>query len=112
VTLALLHGAAPAALVLCHEHGREQVRDRELEIPPLAELVRAYESAAAWVNPARVAGISLNTRSTPEPEARQAVAAASRATGLPATDPVRFGIDPLAEAVVRLANGRRRATHA
>ncbi|HYM80667.1 MAG TPA: DUF1611 domain-containing protein [Candidatus Limnocylindria bacterium] len=113
VTLALLHGAAPAALVLCHEHGRETVRDRDLEIPPLPELVRAYETAAAWVSPAKVVGVALNTRSAPEAEARQAVAVAARATGLPATDPVRFGVEPLAEALVRLLElRRRRATHA
>jgi len=113
VTLSLLHGAAPAALVLCHEHGRETVRDRDLEIPPLPELVVAYEMAAAWVSPARVAGIALNTWRVTEPEARRALDVAARSTGLPATDPVRFGVPELAEELLDLAAARRaRATHA
>lgn len=113
VTLSLLHGASPAALVLCHEHGRETVRDRDLEIPPLAELVRAYETAAAWVSPTRVVGVALNTWSVGEPEARRAIEAAARATRLPAVDPVRFGVASLADAVLAAAQARRaRATHA
>jgi uncharacterized NAD-dependent epimerase/dehydratase family protein len=34
VTLALLHGALPHAMILVHHAGRRQVRNQELEIPP------------------------------------------------------------------------------
>src|SRR5262245_11839599 len=113
VTLSLLHGAAPSALVLCHEHGRERVRDRDLDIPSLAELVISYELAASWVSPARVIGIALNTWSVNEEDGRTALDAAARTTGLPATDPVRFGVSELADALVAAASARRaRATHA
>ena len=44
-------------------------------------------------------GHALNTLGLPEPEARAACHAATRETGLPATDPVRFGADPLAGAL-------------
>jgi uncharacterized NAD-dependent epimerase/dehydratase family protein len=116
VTLALLHGAAPSALVLCHHAGREAIRPPlgarraggEPVIPPLAELVHAYESAAAWVTPARVVALALNTLGLGEAEARAAIAAATRETGLPACDPVRFGAEPIADALLRHAGERRR----
>jgi uncharacterized NAD-dependent epimerase/dehydratase family protein len=115
VTLALLHGAAPSALVLCHQAGRDRLRtadDRSgAAIPPLAELVREYESAAAWVRPAAVLGIALHTATLDETAARAAVAAAALQTGLPASDPVRFGVEPLVAAVLaRRARGRNHAT--
>ncbi|HKQ57551.1 MAG TPA: NAD-dependent epimerase/dehydratase family protein, partial [Candidatus Eisenbacteria bacterium] len=116
VTLALLHGAAPAGLILCHQSGRESLRPPKLragsvgpiEIPPLPELVREYQQVAAWVRPAVVLGVALNTRDLDERDAREAVAAAARATGLPATDPVRFGAAPLADAVAAAITSRRR----
>jgi uncharacterized NAD-dependent epimerase/dehydratase family protein len=61
------------------------------------------------VHPSRVIGIALNTFDLAEPEARAAVARASLDTGLPATDPVRFGLAPLLEAVTQAAAARRAA---
>jgi len=110
VTLALIAGACPRALVLCHHAGREAIRSAEgaphaIPIPPLAELKRAYEAAAAWVHPARVAGVALNTFELEERAARAACDAAARELSLPATDPVRFGAGPLADAVLALKGG-------
>lgn len=115
VTLSLLHGAAPDALVLCHATARTELRCGGDDDPPrpiasLPALVAAYETAAAWVRPARVTGVALNTLGGSESEARAAVRAASVETGLPATDPVRFGAGPLADAV--LEHRRSHATHA
>lgn len=115
VTLALLHGAAPAALVLCHATHRTELRcgrddDPPRPIPHLAALIAAYETAAGWVRPAAVAGIALNTHGLDEPAARAAVAAAARLTGRPATDPVRFGAGALAEALIA-HRGRTHAPH-
>ena len=109
VTLALLHGALPRAMILCHQAGREHVRRPGLAgeparsepvIPPLPDLVEAYERAASWVHPSRVVGIALNTWGMDEAEARGATLRAATETGLPATDPVRFGAEPLAEALL------------
>jgi uncharacterized NAD-dependent epimerase/dehydratase family protein len=113
VTLALIAGSCPRALVLCHHAGRGAIRTaegalREIPIPSLSELLRAYEIAAAWVQPARVVGVALNTLDLDERAARAACESAGRELALPATDPVRFGAGPLADAIFRLKEG----THA
>jgi uncharacterized NAD-dependent epimerase/dehydratase family protein len=101
VTLGLLHGCRPDALVLCHRAGATFIDDYpETPIPPLPELIRLYEGAVGWVRPARVVAIALNTRGLSDAEARAACDAVAAETGLPATDPVRFGAEPLLEAVV------------
>ncbi|HYL54439.1 MAG TPA: DUF1611 domain-containing protein [Gemmatimonadales bacterium] len=106
VTLGLLHGCCPDALILCHQASREYIGDyhgREpwVKIPPLAELVEIYERAAAPVRPTKVIGICLNTYDLSDVEAKAAVMRAARETGLPATDPVRFDSAPLVDAIVR-----------
>ena len=112
VTLGLLHGSCPDALILCHQSSRVYIGDyREeswLRIPPLADYVRWYEEIAAAVHPTKVIGISLNTYDTSEADARRACERAQQETGLPATDPVRFGGAPLVEAI-ETARARYRA---
>jgi uncharacterized NAD-dependent epimerase/dehydratase family protein len=104
VTCGLLHGSCPDALILCHQATREYIGDYRqaawLKIPSLADYVRLYESVAGFVHPTRTIAISLNTYDLDEASAREACADATRDTGLPCTDPVRFDPSPLVEAVV------------
>lgn len=101
VTLGLLHGAAPDAMILCHLAGRTQVRHYEhRKIPPLSQVRAMYEQAASWLKPASVVAVALNTQYLDEAEARVAIAAAAAETGLPTGDPVRFGADTLLDAVI------------
>jgi uncharacterized NAD-dependent epimerase/dehydratase family protein len=103
VTMGLLHGSAPHALVLCHKAGAEVVEGYpDHPLPSLAELVELHERASLPLRPARVAGIALNTHGLSEEEARAAAAASRAETGLPADDPVRFGGDVLLDAVLRV----------
>jgi uncharacterized NAD-dependent epimerase/dehydratase family protein len=109
VTLSLIHGACPRALVLCHAATRDRIRitgegvEGEFPIPRLAELRRAYEQAAGWIHPAQVVGVALNTLGLDAAAARVACEAAEEELAVPATDPVRFGAAPLADAVLEHA---------
>lgn len=104
VTCGLIHGACPDALILCHQATREFIGDYRqaawLRIPPLADYVRLYETVARAVRPTRTIAISLNTYDMTEEAARRACEAATRETGLPCTDPIRFGAAPLVDAVL------------
>jgi uncharacterized NAD-dependent epimerase/dehydratase family protein len=104
VTLALLHGSCPDQLILVHRAGQATIRNFTVPIPPLPDLVALYETAANWVRrpaqpPARVVGIALNTAHLSEEDAQHAVEDARQQTGLPVTDPVRFGIACLVQAL-------------
>jgi len=103
VTLGLLHGSCPSAMILCHQATRTHIGDYRdnagLKIPPLGDYVRLYELLGNAVHPTRVIAISLNTYDLNEVEAHEACAAATAATGLPCTDPVRFGPAVLTRAV-------------
>lgn len=108
VTLALLHGSQPDAMILVTQPSRTHISGYPVPIPPLPELIRVYEQAAGWVKPARVVGIALNTRDLTEQETRQAIARAEAETGLPATDPVKFGGEILVRAVTDVSTAGRR----
>ncbi len=108
VTLALLHGSCPDALILCHQATRDYIGDyhgREpwVKIPSYTEMIDIYERAAHPVHPTKVIGICLNTYDMDEKAARAAIDAAAKETGLPATDPVRFDSGPLVDAIVTQA---------
>jgi uncharacterized NAD-dependent epimerase/dehydratase family protein len=102
VTCGILHGAMPDALVLTHVHGRDAIHDYEdTAVPPLDRLRDLYEDLAAPVAPTRVAAGALNTSSIDdEAAARAAVADYAEAIDAPASDPLRFGVDDLLEAVL------------
>lgn len=109
VTLGLLHGSVPDALVLCHDASRTEVKGFPgLPLRPLRELVALYEGAATWSRAAGarvpVVGVALNTSALGDLDAARAIADVARETGLPAADPVRegpAGADRLAAAILR-----------
>ena len=74
VTLGLLHGSCPDAMILCHQASREYIGDYRkaswLKIPPLAEYVEVYERIAGMVHPSKVIGIAMNTYDLDEDAAR------------------------------------------
>ena len=91
VTLSLMFGAAPDALVLVVDPKRTRIEVFETPTLSYRALIRTYESLCATVKPARVAGIALNTHGLSEERAREEIARAAAQTQLPADDVVRFG---------------------
>ncbi|HVS16848.1 MAG TPA: N-acetyltransferase DgcN [Thermoanaerobaculia bacterium] len=99
VTLGLIHGAQPDWLVVCHDPSRPHMRHvPHLELPSLARTMAACLEAATLTNPAvRCLGFALNTSRMAETAARDLLASIEREHGLPATDPVRFGVATLGQ---------------
>jgi uncharacterized NAD-dependent epimerase/dehydratase family protein len=101
VTLGLLHGSQPDAMVLCHGSGRTVIDEYEdYPVPDLRECVTQYEQAARVTNrQSSVVGISLNTQGLSDDEALSACRDASALTGLPCVDPMRHALDPIIDAL-------------
>ena len=101
VTMALVHGGQPDALILCHEPTRAHMRGLPGYKLPSLEAVRDMALALAKVaNPAcQVVGVSVNTQHMPEAEALAYLAQVEADMGLPATDPFRFGAAKLVDAL-------------
>ncbi|MBR9893729.1 DUF1611 domain-containing protein [bacterium] len=101
VTMALVHGGQPDALVLCHEPTRSHMRGLPGYQLPSLEAVRDVALQLAQVaNPAcKVIGISINTQHMGEDEAKAYCKEIEEKFGLPTVDPYRHGADRLADAV-------------
>jgi uncharacterized NAD-dependent epimerase/dehydratase family protein len=105
VTLSLLHGCAPQALLLCYEIGRETVTGVEsVKIPPLAEIKRVFEVMSNIHQPCKIIGIGINSRRVSAAEAAKERERVKAEFGLPACDVIRDGPDELVDAVIRFKN--------
>ncbi len=97
VTMGLVHGTTPQAMVLVHQPGRsghfgwEQATGADAPTLSLADNIRLYELVANAVAPSRVAAIALNTSLLTEAEAQAEIERVAAETGLPTDDPYRFG---------------------
>ncbi|MGF1695772.1 DUF1611 domain-containing protein [Vibrio lamellibrachiae] len=102
VSMGLLHGAQPDAMVLCHEIGRQHIRHLpHAKLPTIEQTISANQQAARLTNPnASVVGICLNTSSLTEDEARELCAQWSEHYKLPVTDPVRFSVESIIDQLV------------
>ena len=104
VTMALVHGGQPDALILCHEPTRPHMRGLPDYTPPSLEQVRDVALTLARVgNPAcQVVGVSVNTQHMSDADARAYLAQVETDMGLPATDPFRYGADKLVDALAEV----------
>jgi uncharacterized NAD-dependent epimerase/dehydratase family protein len=112
VSLGLLHGSQPDAIVMCHEPGRKGMRgisDRPL--PDLGVCMEANLEAARLTNPNVVpVGIAFNTSRLSADEARRACDEASARFNLPCQDPVAMGVDLIVDNLVKTFAPVARAT--
>ncbi len=100
VTCGMLHGAMPDGLILCHDPRRQCVNGFErFPIPPLEKYARLYESVAAPVAASEIIGVATNTSQMNETAARLHLEDIESELGVPAADVIRFGTDPLVDAI-------------
>jgi uncharacterized NAD-dependent epimerase/dehydratase family protein len=105
VTLALIHGATPHAMVMVHKpglagHDFDHLPEASFPIAPLAPFIDLHERVAGLIAPSRVVGVALNTSLyASDDDAGRIVEEIATETGLPTDDPVRFGADRLWPAV-------------
>ena len=99
VTLGLIHGAQPDAIVLCHEPTRRHMRGLpDWPMPDLAECLAPNLAAARLTNPVVFcAGVALNTSQLGEEVAARLLGETSAALALPCVDPMRGGVAPLVD---------------
>jgi len=102
VSLGLLHGAQPDAFVVCHEPTRRTMRGVNTPLPTIGDVIHMTIACGRLTNPAiRCVGIAINTEALSEDEAKAEIARTSKTYGLPATDPVRFGVEPIVDELAR-----------
>ncbi|MDB2708467.1 DUF1611 domain-containing protein, partial [Amylibacter sp.] len=101
VTMALIHGGQPDALILCHEPTREHMRGLpDFKLPSLDELRDTALIMAKIVNPnVKVVGISVNTQHLDEVSANEYLSSTEQRMGIPAVDPFRHGAARLVDAL-------------
>ncbi|HVW68870.1 MAG TPA: DUF1611 domain-containing protein [Steroidobacteraceae bacterium] len=101
VTLGLIHGSQPDALVLCHDLSRTAIEDVEgYPIPPFNVCITRYVEAARLTNPAvRCIGVSVNSSGVSDYARRRDAIEAE--LGLPCVDPIREGVGKLTAALER-----------
>ncbi len=106
VSMGLLHGAQPDALVLCHDPVRPHMRGLpHYPLPGIAETLEANLNAARLTNAdVRVVGIALNTSAMAEDDARALCAKVEAEFGLPTSDPYRFGVEAILDRLLDTAD--------
>ncbi len=101
VSLGLLHGAQADAFVVCHEPTRTTMRGVKHPLPSIREVIDLTVRLGRLTNPdIRPTGIAVNTQALEEGEARALLERLAAEHGLPATDPVRFGVEGLVDRLV------------
>jgi len=102
VSLGLLHGAQPDALVLCHEPTRKHMRGLpDFPMPEIRDCMAANLAAAGLTNPAvRFVGMAINTSGMAPETVQPYLEALGAEFDLPALDPFTQGTDAIIDRLV------------
>ena len=106
VSLGLLHGSQPDAIVLCHDIERTEVHDvhGDYPIPPLDEVIDGVLRLARTTR-ARCfcAGVSINTSKLDDFTRDGYLGKLQNELGLPCVDPIATGMTPIANFLLKNA---------
>lgn len=106
VTLGLLHGSQPDAIVVCHDASRSRILDvdGDYPIPQLDEVIDDMLRLARLTRPrCFCAGVSVNTSAMSDLERDSYLGALQNDLGLPCVDPVATGMSPVANFMLKHA---------
>ncbi|MFL5258926.1 MAG: N-acetyltransferase DgcN [Hyphomicrobiales bacterium] len=102
VTLGLLHGAQPDAVVVCHEPTRKTMRGVSHPLPSIGDVIERTVLEGRLTNPAiRCIGIAINTEHLGAEAASALLDQTAAEHRLPAVDPMRTGVAPLVDELQR-----------
>ncbi len=99
VAMALLHGSLPDAMILCHRSDIG-LSDYGVDTENLVRIIELHESMLSFIKPAKVVAISVNTYHMTDDRALAYIADVGQKTGLPTTDPIRFGAELINETLL------------
>lgn len=103
VTLGLMHGSQPDALVICHEPVRDRLLSVDYPVQPLDRFIEANLAMARLTNPDVVAaGVCLNGGRMRDADIAEAILRVEGETGLPCCDPIRHGAGRIVDNLLRL----------
>lgn len=99
VSLGLLHGSQPDAIVVCHDASRHHIDScPDFDIPSIKDCIDLNLQCARLTNPAvRCVGISVNTSSVSGEDRSAYLQSLMEETGLPCVDCVIDGCDAIAK---------------
>ena len=102
VTLSLLHGCLPHALVFVFEADRDCIGGLEhVQLPSLAEQRKLFEVMASIYQPCSTIGFAMNGRKLAPEDAHRLAQQIENDMQLPVVDVIREGADRLLDAVER-----------
>lgn len=101
VTVGLIHGSQPDALVMCHEPTRAHMRGLpDYPLPSIQDTMDTVLRFAGRTNPnAKFVGICVNTHALDEDAAKRCLEEIEAEHGLPTVDPVRTGVGRIVDAL-------------
>ncbi len=100
VALGILHGSLPDAMILCHRTDIG-VSEYGVNTNNLSRMIQLHEEMISFIKPSKVVGICLNTYNLPGDKASNLVKEVEKSTGLPTTDPIKFGVENLSKAIAK-----------
>ena len=100
VTMGLIHGVMPDAMILCHEIGRTIDHFGD-PIHDFKSIIKLHEMVVGFYKKSRVIGMNLITDNVPEDEALKEIKRMERKLKMPVDDTVRFGGEKLADVILK-----------
>ena len=101
VSLGLLHGSQPDAIVVCHDPTRQVIDTaRHLPLPSVADCINLHLQCARLTNPSvRCVGVCVNTSGLDAETKTAYLAELSAELNLPCIDPIEDGCDAIVDQI-------------